>query len=249
MYEGLKQFVTGLIPRSWLIKMEPTLRWWLYLGYRGKRYQCPVCEKGLSQFIALPTGDRLCPRCGSLGRTRRLWTLLEDDILTHPGMRLLHFSPARPLYRKLRKHEEVEYLSSDFEGEFEAQLSLDLTDTGLESDHFDRIICYHVLEHITEDRKAMAELFRIVKPGGKVYLQTPFQEGEIYEDFSITSPEDRLKHFGQKDHVRIYSAEGLQTRLEEAGFKVEILTFTQKPAEARQHGLSRTEKVLLATKA
>ena len=41
MYEGLKQVITGIIPKPWLVRLEPTLRWWLYLGYRGKRVPMP----------------------------------------------------------------------------------------------------------------------------------------------------------------------------------------------------------------
>ncbi|MBK6500196.1 MAG: methyltransferase domain-containing protein [Saprospiraceae bacterium] len=81
----------------------------------------------------------------------------------------------------------------------------------MENDKFDLIICYHILEHIIEDMLAMKELFRVLKPKGKIIIQTPFLGETIYEDYSINTPELRLKHFGQKDHVRIYAAQGLET--------------------------------------
>ncbi len=103
---------------------------------------------------------------------------------------------------------------------------------------FDLIICYHILEHIENDSQAMIELQRVLKPNGSCIIQTPFKEGDIYEDFSIKSPDERLKAFGQKDHVRIYSVEGLQQRLKENGFQdVEIKTF---PAEGRYGFMEET---------
>lgn len=65
----------------------------------------------------------------------------------------------------------------------------------------------------------MQELFRVLKPGGSCLIQTPFKEGnDIYEDASITTEENRLKAFGQEDHVRIYSIAGLTERLKKSGF-------------------------------
>lgn len=57
-----------------------------------------------------------------------------------------------------------------------------------------------------DDRKAMSELFRVLKPGGKAILQVPISKynKETFEDFSIVSPREREKYFGQRDHIRIY---------------------------------------------
>ena len=77
-----------------------------------------------------------------------------------------------------------------------------------------------------------------------VFGLKPFKQGDIYEDPNITSPEDRLRHFGQADHVRIYSAEGLQKRLQGVGFEVEVLRFTEDSAP--RSGLRNNEKVLKA---
>ena len=80
-----------------------------------------------------------------------------------------------------------------------------------------------------EDEKAMRDLFRVLKPNGVCYIQTPFQKNEgIYEDYSIVSKEDRLKFFGQEDHVRVYSSQGLANRLAKNSFgKISVQEFEE----------------------
>ena len=97
----------------------------------------------------------------------------------------------------------------------------------MKDNFFDLIICYHILEHIPNDQKAMAELARVLKPTGTMLLQTPFREGRILEDPAITTEDERRKYFGQKDHVRVYSLEGISERLSQAGFHVKVLQFKE----------------------
>lgn len=244
MYKQLKALTKFLLPKDFMVRNEQWIRALSYPLYKGNQYQCTVCNAKLSRYISLPTGDSLCPRCGSLPRTRRLWKLVEP--MLSEGLKVLHFSPSRVLFRKFKAKKGLEYLSTDFEDEFLADQKLDIRQTGLAADHFDLIICYHVLEHIDEDQKAMQELYRILKPGGHALIQTPFKPGTIYEDPSIQSPEARLEHFGQADHVRVYSVAGLQERLEGAGFEVEVLEFEDSPGN--RSGLKAGERVLKVQK-
>ena len=91
----------------------------------------------------------------------------------------------------------------------------------------------------------MNELYRILKPNGVCLIQTPFKEGDIYEDYSITSEVERRKAFGQKDHVRIYSLNGLNERLQSINFNTEIIAF--QAIENHQNGWL-PEHVIKATK-
>ncbi|MGA0041494.1 MAG: class I SAM-dependent methyltransferase [Flavobacteriaceae bacterium] len=122
----------------------------------------------------------------------------------------------------------------------------DITAISEENNTFDLILCYHILEHVDQDEKALKELFRVLKPNGSVLIQSPFKEGEIYENSKVVKPKDRLRHFGQKDHVRIYSVNGLVSRLELAGFKVEVMTWSA--LESNPHGFKSKETTLLASK-
>ena len=88
------------------------------------------------------------------------------------------------------------------------------------------------MEHVKDDLQCMKELYRIMKPGGWGIMQVPIDSSrnETYEDWSITSPEEREKHFWQKDHVRLYGL-NYPRRLAEAGFEVEVVDFsTEMPA-------------------
>jgi ubiquinone/menaquinone biosynthesis C-methylase UbiE len=116
---------------------------------------------------------------------------------------------------------------------------MDLTRLGFASDFFDVILCSHVLEHIDDDRAALRELRRVLKPGGTVVLQHPIRDvQQTLEDPSITSPEERLHHYGQADHVRMYGRDFVD-RLAEASFSSQVVTAEEllTPAEFVRYGL------------
>lgn len=244
MYSQLKGLLQTIIPEKIWKTYESTFRGMVYWFYKGDKFQCNICEAPLNSFIQLDNKDLLCPRCGSLPRTRRLFQLLHKYQCLKG--KLLHFSPPLNLYKKLAPDTSFEYLSSDFENEFLATHQFNLTNIDLADNTIDSFIAYHVLEHIEADTIAMKELYRIIKIGGQGLIQTPFKEGAIYEDVTIKSPKDRLLHFGQKDHVRIYSADGLAKRLANVGFNVEQLSFSA--VADNKFGFKTNEIVLLVRK-
>lgn len=242
MYSSIKNIILKLVPKRILFHCEFSLRYFYSLFHSGTKYQCNICDKKLSDFVML-ANDRLCPRCGSLQRTRRLWQILNSDFLSKEA-KILDFSPSRSLYRLLKKYPY--YLSTDLSGDFLSKAALDITNIAMESESFDLIICYHILEHIENDIKAMEELYRVLRRGGNCLIQTPFKQGEIYEDATIKSHEEREIHFGQFDHVRIYSIEGLKNRLENVGFKVTTKHFNSEFENL--NGFSAEETVLICNK-
>ena len=79
-----------------------------------------------------------------------------------------------------------------------------------------------MLEHVPDDKKAMGELLRVLKPDGYAILFVPidFSLEHTYEDLSITTPDEREKHFHQKDHLRLYGND-YPDILKEVGFKID----------------------------
>jgi SAM-dependent methyltransferase len=244
MYQTLKKTIKRFVPTKLIFEQEDTLRLLYSIFYTGNKYQCNICKKNLRTFIEFSNSDSLCPNCGSLKRNRRLWFLLETNFLV-PNSNILDFSPSRCLYRKIKKRTTINYQSTDLSGDFIADHQFNITDLKIADNTLDLIICYHILEHIEDDTKAIKELFRVMKPGAKALIQTPFKEGEIYENYTITSKEDRLKHFGQEDHVRIYSVFGLKQRLENCGFLIEI---KENFIDENKFDFDKKEKIIVITK-
>lgn len=76
----------------------------------------------------------------------------------------------------------------------------------------------------------MREMHRILKPGGIAIVLVPMWPSEkhaTYENAAITDERDRIMHFGQYDHLRIYGFDVVD-RLNDAGFKVEIIDMEKR---------------------
>jgi SAM-dependent methyltransferase len=110
---------------------------------------------------------------------------------------------------------------------------MDLTSIDLPDSSKTLVWCSHVLEHIPNDRKALSEIFRVLAPGGLLILQVPIRGAVTYEDDSVVSERDRLEHFLQEDHVRLYGTD-LKQRVEEFGFSCEVLSAASLSLEDQQ---------------
>ena len=128
---------------------------------------------------------------------------------------------------------------------------MDITNIILPDNQFDCIICYHVLEHISDDEKAMRELFRVLKPGGWAILQSPidYMRDKTFEDSSVVLPRERERVFGQNDHVRIYGLD-YKDRLERAGFIVKCYNYVSELEDdaIKKYGLSKYENIYFCIK-
>ena len=93
---------------------------------------------------------------------------------------------------------------------------MSLDDLGFADRPFDRIICIEVLEHVPDDRRAVAELARVARPGARFVLSVPTSE-------RVISEQERASFAAPKElaHVRAgYRADELRTLLESAGWDV-----------------------------
>jgi SAM-dependent methyltransferase len=206
--------------------------------YALLRFHCPICNGRFSYLHpagyyvpvlkekkVIGAGYRIhavCPGCGSGDRERLLFLYLKKHTrIFDDSLKVLHVAPEKNLQRILKGLSHIDYLSGDIQSE-EAMVKMDITEIAYPDNSFDVIICNHVLEHIPDDGKAMAELKRIMTPGGWGIFQVPISPvlNKTIEDPTVVSPEDRERIFGQDDHVRIYGRD-YTARLARAGFRVE----------------------------
>src|SRR6185295_14010846 len=110
--------------------------------------------------------------------------------------------PAHALHRKLKTYPFIAYRSADLARRDVDDRGIDLTDMKAYADSsVDVFLCSHVLEHIPQDRRAMRELARILKPGGFGIVLVPLVVGveDTLEDPAIDTIEERWKHYHDGD--------------------------------------------------
>ena len=224
----LIRWVLNSLPRPLLQRVAGWAVPLLGMLYMGRGRRCPVCGKRCRRF--LPYGyvtsreDALCPRCLALERHRMIWLWIErNTTLCSELPRLLHIAPEVSLMRHFRRmyRGSDNYITADLESPL-ADMHFDVQQIPLATSSIDVIICNHLLEHVEDDRAAMRELWRVMRPGGWGIMLVPEDRSResTFEDDSITDARERTRLFGQYDHRRIYGRD-YDLRLREAGFEVE----------------------------
>ncbi len=194
--------------------------------YHGHARRCPVCGKSSRKFLCfgdLKRRDARCPRCGSLERHRLAWLYFTrmTDLFDGRRRKMLHIAPEPCLASRMRRRLDDGYLSADMEDPA-AMVRMDVTAIPFPGESFDVVFCSHVLEHVADDRKALREFFRVLKPGGWAVLLVPVNAPRTMEDPAIVDRDERKRIFGQEDHVRRYGPDYVE-RVERAGFTVRVV--------------------------
>ena len=244
----IASFLLNKIPRPILINLSIFLRPLIYLFFKGNNFTDPIDGKSYRKFLPYGYGKQrenaLSPGTLSLERHRQMWLYLqnETDFFTK-NYKVLHIAPEQEFLRKFKKMKNLDYTSADLFSPI-VDVKADILDLPFEDESFDVIFCNHVLEHIEDDRKAMSELYRVMKKGGWGILQVPMKNSleKTYEDFTITDPKERQKNFGQYDHVRWYGMDYFD-RLKSVGFDAEANFYSQKFSEKdiKRFGLNKNE--------
>ncbi|PKQ27640.1 MAG: hypothetical protein CVT63_06895 [Candidatus Anoxymicrobium japonicum] len=216
--------------------------------FRGDKIECSCCGRSFSLFMFSPYMASLCPNCLSFERYRLLCRYLLDE--TNFGARearLLDIAPTWAFQEFCRRHHRVSYLSIDIRSPL-AMRHMDIRALDLPDDHFDILICYHVLEHIDDETKALGELLRVLKPGGRAVIQVPILVEKTVERFELTRAQaEHILKF--PDHLRGYGKD-FSGKLEAAGFAVEVVPFVKKFSrdEIKRYGLDPTEDLYVCRK-
>lgn len=223
------------------------------LLYIGTKVTCPCCSSHFRKFLSYRRSrlNAICPRCGAAERQRLLWLYLKNKTnIFNNNLKVLHFAPEYNLQKNFRSMENLDYTSADLYSSV-SMVKMDITNILYKENSFDVILVSHVLEHVIDDRKAMRELFRVLKPGGWAIIQSPIdlKRDQTYEDFTVTLPEDRERVFGNPGHVRIYGRD-YKNRLEEAGFNVKLDPYVKEFSddEVIKYGLDKSEDIYFCIK-
>ncbi|NQW35916.1 MAG: class I SAM-dependent methyltransferase [Flavobacteriales bacterium] len=233
---GLFKTILNTIPRPFLIKVSYWISPFLAFWYRGNTYTDPIDGKSFRKFLPYGYGEQrpnvLAPSTLSLERHRLLWLYLQNEtsFFTAP-LKVLHMAPEQCFLKRFKALKNLDYTSADLYAPH-VDVKADICNLPFADASFDVVFCNHVLEHIDDDAKAMQELYRVLKLGGFGIFQIPqdLNREKTYEDFSITDPKERTKHFGQYDHVRIYGRDYFD-RLRAVGFDVKEVDLSKTLSE------------------
>lgn len=250
-------FLLNTLPRPLLIRLSYPFKKIAPVIYKGNNVECPVCERSFRKFLSYGSEvahreNVLCPFDLTLERHRLMWLYLKDhsNFLTAEKLDVLHIAPEQCFFKRFKAQTNLNYLTGDLFSPL-ADIHFDLHSIPLEDNKFDVIFCNHVLEHVDDAMQCMQELYRVMKPGGWGIFQVPqdFTRDVTYEDPSIVTPEDREKHYWQKDHVRLFGKD-YPDWLRKAGFTVE--EFRQQSNYSKElidrYRLAPTEILYIARK-
>ncbi|MFH1564517.1 MAG: methyltransferase domain-containing protein [bacterium] len=250
----IKSTLKKIIPKKYHSQAQKFCFKFKSFWYFGNKVICPCCNGSFRKFLSFGIKSRpnaQCPKCESLERHRLFWIYLRDKTDFFKGnLKVLDIAPVKFLQKKFKAITNLDYVSADISSPL-AMLKIDITDIQLPDNQFDCIFCYHVLEHILDDQKAMRELFRVLKHGGWAILQSPIdnEREKSFENPNIVSPKERERVFGQSDHVRIYGKD-YKDRLEKAGFAVKLDNYAMELGDdaIKKYGLMKDEIIYFCAK-
>ena len=196
-------------------------RVWRFMPYRDGSRGVPPLMRALDG-IGSDVDHFECPRCGAHDRERHLLLYMRAAGLFERiyGARVLHFAPERRLWPKIAAATPAEYVRCDLHPATPDVAKVDIEAMPFADAAFDLVIANHVLEHVDDDARALAEIHRVLAPGGLAILQTPYSAmlHATWRDPGICTPEARLQAYGQEDHVRLFGRD-IFDRIVAAGFE------------------------------
>lgn len=235
---------------------------------KGDRFVCPFCgykskthavvgfdHPVLSELDVVGGGLRKggCFKCGSLDRERLVYIYMREELKIFEFTKeqsILHFAPEAHITKEVLENCDAEYICGDLFTEGYSYpphvVDMNVMEIPFANNYFDLVICNHVLEHVSDDSKAMSEIYRVLKPAGTAILQVPISlKLEVtLEDKKITTSQERELKYGQFDHVRLYGKDYID-KLQSAGFSAEKLNFYEKYASV---GINVRESIYVGKK-
>ena len=182
------------------------------------RRLCNICGwHGVDFEGFVHSESAICPSCGASARDRFVYHCFVSRQPYRPGLRVLETSPRMGDDYRRAMRERVTYTASDFDLQsHRADIAIDLQAIDLPDASLDTIVSAHVLEHVPDYERALAELHRVLAPGGHLFLMVPLQQGRTAPP---TTPEFH------EDNTPVHWRFGLDLtdRLRDAGFEATVL--------------------------
>ena len=224
---------------------------------------CVVCQQNVpawaphpmaaqrSQFTSLmqTVGSDVavygCPSCGCNDRDRHVWLYLNrlGIVAQLPGAAVLHIAPEAMLERQFLALGLGDYVRADLHPTRPEYERINIEKMPFANERFELIVCNHVLEHVNDPARALAEFHRCLKPGGLLLAQTPYAPmlKNTFEVHGTPEPGFARLFFGQDDHVRLFGGDITDLFLA-AGFQGKLHPHAEllpdvDPAEAGVNGL------------
>lgn len=215
---------------------------------RGSSVICEMCKWEGSKF----SSNNRCPNCRSLARTRLIpFSLRYFKTNSNIGS-ILHVAPNLSEYNFVKNHLKfTNYDRLNISGQAKhINIVQDLTNMNIATGTYDQIIAWHVLEHIQDDQKAIKEMFRVLKKGGKLLLSVPIYPKN--NPITIETPELPKEKYeevhGHFDHCRSCGLDYFK-RFEKEGFETKSLNVSElEYSQMKKHGLSESHTVWSFTK-
>lgn len=207
------------------------------LGARADRH-CPACDTNVVGFFRYGSvGEWGCPRCGASPRERLMHYLLDKGrIAVPPGAAVLHCAPNEASLVTRFRGGAGDYVPADIDPSRYTVPNMQRIDLMALADdaRFDRIYASHVMEHVPDDARVLANIARALRPGGEAWLIVPLWDRPSEDGALDMSPRARERRFGQWDHVRQYGPD-FADRIAAAGLDVEVLAASDLPTADRRH--------------
>lgn len=210
---------------------RPVYQWRMRQKESAGTLFCPVCQSAVSAFQPHGNPAQLnirCPVCQSKACHRLCWAYFEKHPeLFHCGGAFLHIAPEAELSRYLSKRCKSVGMNYRFGDIRDRKYHIDIESTNLPDASVDVLFACHVLNMVRDDRRAISEIARVLKPGGTAVIPVPvaMSAGPMKEASPDSDVSERQKMFVDPNMYRAYTAADFGRRVRAAGLSLQ--TFAQ----------------------
>lgn len=205
---------------------------------------CPICKQNNNQFIHLSNQiqfafNSICPCCSSRSRHRGLYFFYKNKFKhIEEHIKILHFAPEVVFLQFFKSMKNIIYHTADLNLQDVDYPNLDIQNMNINDYTYDYILCNHVLEHVKNDKIAIKEIERLLKPNGQAIITVP-------GDFRKKNTQ-LLNHKLPNGHYRNYGYDFINI-LEKYFCRVKSFDLNSFDSN-RCYGIRKNEFVFIVTK-